>query len=407
MMASDDESSEIGIAIFSSGVDDFEEYVDLFETAVNLATVAPTTAEKEKAYWQWLPLRLDKPARAILAQAKRQVQARAQALNPPRDATWPELKEELKVLLIDPQEEYKWHAKLMTIKWDGVESFHVLASRVISAVNKFDRKMDDEYKKREYFTRFRMALPKEPYQDAIDMNVGFENPSIEKAKTYALRAQLTQKSKGENLCFANEGVSEQCVPTAHPFAFPAAHPTVLGDHARWGALGHAGGLPPPEFNPSPGMDDLVTPAIESALAGINTQLEDLKLNVRSSGTRLEAIERDVDALKHGAYASQQSNPCFWFPQNQYHPPYPHWPSQQYYPNMPHGQNSPYFPQNYPPNEPQFDHGGQNQSGCGGQESSGDGAGSYESEADLEAELARQREEMERTMARLESKRRGY
>ena len=38
---------------------------------------------------------------------------------------------------------------------------------------------------------------------------------------------------------------------------------------------------------------------------------------------------------------------------------------------------------------------------------GDGAGGYESEADLEAELARQREEMERTMARLESKRRGY
>ena len=228
MMASDDESSGIGIEMFSSGVDDFDEYVDLFETAVNLATVAATTAEKEKAYWQWLPLRLDKPARAILAQAKQQVQARAQALDPPRNATWSELKEELKVLLIDPQEEYKWHAKVMTIKWDGVESFHVLASRVINAVDKFDRKMDDAYKKREYFTRFRMALPKEPYQDAIDMNVGFEEPSIEKAKIFALRAQLTQANKGVNLCFAGEDVSEQCVPTAHPFALP----TALGDHAQ-------------------------------------------------------------------------------------------------------------------------------------------------------------------------------
>ena len=155
------------------------------------------------------------------------------------------------------------------------------------------------------------------------------------------------------------------------------------------------------------MDDLVTPAVESTLASINTQMEDLKLNVRSNGTRLEALERDVDGLKQGVYASQQSNPCFWLPQNQYHPPYPPWPSHQYYPNVPHGQESPYFPQNYPPYEPQFDHGGHNPSGSGGQESSEDGAGGYDSEADLEAELARQREEMERTMARLESKRRGY
>ena len=55
----------------------------------------------------------------------------------------------------------------------------------------------------------------------------------------------------------------------------------------------------------------------------------------------------------------------------------------------------------------YDHGGHDQSGNGGQENSGNGASGYESEMDLEAELARQREEMEKTMARLESKRRGY
>ena len=189
-------TSNIGIAEFRSGIDDFDEWSDMFESAVDLATRAPTPEEKEEAYWDWLKLRLDKPARAIYKQGKQQVLAHAATEN--RAPTWSELKDVLRILLIDPQEEYRWQTKLMTIKWDGVESFHVLASRVINAVDKFDRKMDDAYKKREYFTRFRMALPKEPYQDAIDMNVGFDDPSIEKAKLYALRAQLTQQNKGEN-----------------------------------------------------------------------------------------------------------------------------------------------------------------------------------------------------------------
>ena len=388
-------TSEIGIDKFKSGVDDFDEYVEMFEKAVDLATKATAKADKEKAYWDWLLLRLDKPARAILSQAEATIKATAQTEN--RQPTWQELKDELKTLLIDPHEAYKWHAKLMTIKWDGVESFHALASRVISAVNKFDKAMDDAYKKRECFLRFRMALPKEPYQDSIDMKIGFTSHSINDAILIAQRVQLTQTNKGENLCFASEGVSEQCVPAAHPTAHPFAFPTALGAPIQLGAP------PTPNFNPGSGMDELMTPTIETSLASINTRLDGMSLDMRSFDSRLGALERDVDGWKRGACSSQQSNPYFWPPQTQYQPPYPLWSSQQYFPTVPHSQNSPNFPQNYPSHH----HGGHNQTGTGGQESHGGEASGHESEMDLEVELARQRAEMEKTMARLESKRKGY
>ena len=74
-------SSEIGLDKFKSGVDDFDEYVEMFEKAVDLATKAVTKADKEKAYWDWLILRLDKPARAILSQATATIEAAALAEN--------------------------------------------------------------------------------------------------------------------------------------------------------------------------------------------------------------------------------------------------------------------------------------------------------------------------------------
>ena len=151
------------------------------------------------------------------------------------------------------------------------------------------------------------------------------------------------------------------------------------------------------------MDELMTPTIEKSLASINTRLDGMSLDMRSFDSRLGALERDVDGWKRGACSGQQSNPYFWPPQSQYQPPYPHWLSQQYFPAVPHGQNSPYFPQNYP----SYHHGGHNQIGTGGHESHGGEASGHESEMDLEVELARQRAEMEKTMARLESKRKGY
>ena len=384
MMSEDEDgTSDIGVEHFKSGVDDFDEWVVLFESAVNLATMATTVAEKQTAYWEWLPLRMDKPARAMHAQAKNQVQAQAQAQNPPRDATWPELRTALEALLIDPLEGHKWHAKLMTIKWDGIESLHVFASRVITAVNKFDKNMDNSYKQREYFLRFRMGLPKEPYQDAIDLKVGFEGGSIEKAKKIALRAQLTVSNKGENqygqVSFASGSVPPRYENISPPDQYD---PTPAHAHASDHALSHSGAGP-------------WTLNIEASLASINTRLEDLHLGMRSHNSRLGALERDMDEIKRGVDSSQWNNPYLWPPQSHYPPPYPHWPSQQCHPNVPHSQNPPYVPQSDPPYEYRVDH-----NECGRKEQENryaidceEGASGYEVDSDEEvAHLNRALEE---------------
>ena len=307
-------TSNIGIEHFKSGVDDFDEWVVLFESAVNLATMATTLAEKHASYWEWLPLRLDKPARAMHAQAKDQVQAHARAQNPVRDATWPELRTALESLLIDPLEGHKWHAKLMTIKWDGIESLHVFASRVISAVNKFDKNMDETYKEREYFLRFRMGLPTQPYQDAIDLNVGFEGGTLEKAKLVALRVQLTQMNTGKEqkqVGFANALMPSNYgnVSSSDQYVAMAAPSGPKDSSAQ-----------PSKVYGNASMQDNRTSSLEASLAGIHTKLENISVDMRSSDSRLTTLEKDVEAMKRpgnpAPNMTPNMNPNFWPPQNQ-------------------------------------------------------------------------------------------
>ena len=330
-------TSNIGIDHFKTGVDDFDEWVDLFESAVNLATKAPTVAEKHAEYWEWLKLRLDKPARAILTQAKAKVNDVAQAEN--RSATWPELKDALTLLLVDPHEKQKWHMKYMTVKWDGIESLHVFASRVISSVNKFDKKFDEAYRIREYFLRFRMGLPKNPYRDAIDMNVSFEDGTIDKAMIIALRTQMTQANAGEN---QYKQVSFDSAPS------PASYGNVMVSD-QYVAVSTPGGAsaPPPKLYGNASMQDSRTSSLETSLAGINTQLENMSVDFRSYGSRIGTLEKDVESIKRSSSSSQGQYPNPWPPQNQGQWFYPnYWPPQGGYttpfrPPSPHRSQSPH------------------------------------------------------------------
>ena len=173
-------TSSIGIEVFKSGCKDldFDAWVDMFERAVKLATNAPDDAALHRACLEWLPLKLDSAARAVYSQAT--------------SRAWPALKDELKNLFVDPQEAYRWQAKKISIEWDGMESFHALAARVKSAVNKYEKDMPDAYKQREYFFRFRDALP-EYYQDQIDMSCGPGERTLENAKDIAQRTQMTHR----------------------------------------------------------------------------------------------------------------------------------------------------------------------------------------------------------------------
>ena len=139
--------SSIGCDKFRSGIDDFDEWIQLFENAVKLAT-KENGAELQQSKLDWLPLRLDRNARYILSECKPPV------TDPPTPPyTWDELKPRLKNLLVDPMEKYKWQAKKSKLKWDGIETFNMLASRVTRAVEKFDKDLPNDAKKREFFFR--------------------------------------------------------------------------------------------------------------------------------------------------------------------------------------------------------------------------------------------------------------
>ena len=102
------------------------------------------------------------------------------------------MKVELKGLLTDPQERYNWRARRSTIVWDGSESLHVLASRIMRAIDRYDPKSNKE---QEYFFRFREALPLE-YRRAIDLGVAEDKCTIEEAKKVALRVQMATSDSG-------------------------------------------------------------------------------------------------------------------------------------------------------------------------------------------------------------------
>ena len=110
-------ASSINVRDFNPDQDDFEQWIRLFEKAVKLATNVRDVAALRDLFLEWLPLKLNATAYVTYLQATK--------------TTWPELKEELIGLFIDPQERYKWQAKFTTIKWDGKESFHNLAARVV------------------------------------------------------------------------------------------------------------------------------------------------------------------------------------------------------------------------------------------------------------------------------------
>ena len=137
IMATEKITNTLPIDTFRPESDDFGEWIVRFETAIFLSTNVTDKAKKELLCRNWLSLKLDDRSRIILGNCK--------------ETSWEKLKEELKGLLTDPQEKYNWRARRSTIIWDGIESFHVLASRIMRAIDRYDPKSNKE---QEYFFRF-------------------------------------------------------------------------------------------------------------------------------------------------------------------------------------------------------------------------------------------------------------
>ena len=166
-------ANNVAIDKYKSG-DDFEEWASRFEIAVGLAhsVGAPAQREQRDSYClQWLPLKVDESTWTVFKNV--------------RGITWEQIKAELITLLTDPQEKYDWFAGRNPIVWDGKESFHALAARIKRKVNKH---ISDPSREREYFHRFRFALPPE-YRRAIDLGCG-DKWEVEEAMKIAGRLRI-------------------------------------------------------------------------------------------------------------------------------------------------------------------------------------------------------------------------
>ena len=164
----------IPVEPYRSSHDDFDEWIKMFEDAVVLATRVTDPFRKDTLCKTWLPFKLDDEARMVFHNIAA--------------ATFVEIREELKNLLIDPQAAYNWQTNRSTLQWDGKESFHALAVRVKRSVDKYD---PDAPKPKEYFFRFRQALPKR-FRTAIDLGCAEDKRTIEEAKKIAMRVQMTE-----------------------------------------------------------------------------------------------------------------------------------------------------------------------------------------------------------------------
>ena len=228
------------VETFDPTKDDFEDWVLLFERAVKVTSRNRDDAVLNELYLDWLPLQLNASARQTYKQAKK--------------TTWPELKAELCELFIDPQEEYKWQAKITTIRWDGEENIHSLASRVVQSVNKYNKRMPQDLKEEEYYNRFRSAFKKK-IRHIIDMGCPKGSQTIENAKDVVMRNEIVNADRDD-----------------------AKVKDVVG--AASFASGH--------------LHSNQSTNIESALTKISTQLKDLTVALHSLDKRLKKIERWMD-----------------------------------------------------------------------------------------------------------------
>ena len=151
-------------------VDDFDVWVTLFEDAVGLAHNVDAGPARDALCIRWLPLKIDESARAVRNNCK--------------ETEWAKIKVELSGLLTDPQEKYDWVANRDPITWNGAESFHALGTRIKRKVDKYE---EPGSRAKEYFVRFRAALPL-TYRRAID--IGCDNWDIDEAKKVASKIRL-------------------------------------------------------------------------------------------------------------------------------------------------------------------------------------------------------------------------
>ena len=100
-------ANNIPVEKFRPDLDDFDEWIGMFEKAVVLATNPADDDRKHELFKNWLPIKLDDATRMVHSGCSSAFSAN--------------LKKELKGLLVSPEEKYSWWSGRNRITWDGKE----------------------------------------------------------------------------------------------------------------------------------------------------------------------------------------------------------------------------------------------------------------------------------------------
>ena len=203
--------TSIPVDRFRSGVDHFDTWIKYFEDAIDVTHPTADAATKEQLCIKWFPLKLDDKGRLTHEGIT--------------GANWAEIKRNFREASKDPEEEYNWHARRVTITWDGIESFQDLETRIKRSVDLYNT----TDKVQECFFRFRLALPPN-YRYAIDMGCKKENRTIAEARSIAERVRLAYAERNEEGAVGGEPAGATVAspqPKAVPFAGAAMSDDVL------------------------------------------------------------------------------------------------------------------------------------------------------------------------------------
>ena len=192
-------ANSIPVEQFETGKD-FDEWIEMFESAVVVATKVTDPARKLILYKTWLPLKLDEQARM--------------AYKGCTSEAWADLKKELSGMLIDPSEKCAWRSGKKKIVWDGKQPLPLYAMSIKKAVKRFH----DPPREYDYYEAFKLGLPAD-YQENID--VGATAETIEEALRVAQKIHVSRLNRnasetgasGKAVSFAGASMSEDRLKT--------------------------------------------------------------------------------------------------------------------------------------------------------------------------------------------------
>ena len=188
----------IPIEEFKYGEDDWEEWSENFETAVEAATNAQGRGRIEELCLKWISLKLSPSAYRILNRCEY------------KGKSWPLLKKELEPAFEDPSKRRRWARYPDAFKRPRDMPLPVYKARIIQYVNRYDKAIvnDEEAYRMALYNRFVNGL-EEDWRQYIEDTVPYGREKLDNAYSQALKYEAKLAKSGSLGALKMESTKEQ------------------------------------------------------------------------------------------------------------------------------------------------------------------------------------------------------